>query len=121
MISILIFGLACGPAMAHELTPTYPEFRRSFMDGISVTTMELYNAREEVDIYKISVHTENWERIPFASASNVIKVLHNERYTFDVYVRNADLDRIEFICTVSSNPENQEDTEIASRVCSRVK
>lgn len=121
IISVLIFGLACGSATAHELTPTYPEFRRSFVDNISVTTMEIYNAREEIDFYRISVHDENWELIPFASSSNVIRVLHNERRTFDVYIRNADLDRIKFICTISSNQENQDDTKISSRVCSRVK
>jgi len=121
IISALIFGLACGSVSAHELTPTYPEFRPSFMDGISVTSLELYNAREEIEFYRISVYTENWNRIPFATKNSTIRILHNQRQTFDVYIKDSDLDKVEYICTDSRNLQNGDSTTITSRVCSRVR
>jgi hypothetical protein len=122
IISTLMFVLACGFVSAHELTPTYPEFRPSFMDGISVTSMELYNAREEIEFYKIDVYTADWERIPFATKESTIRVSHLQRHTFDVYVKDSDLDRIEYICTVSRLLQDQLQSQgVSSRVCSRVK
>lgn len=121
-MSALMFVLACGPAMAHELTPTYPEFRASYMRDISVTTMEMFNAREEIEFYRVDVYTENWDPIPFATGQRVFRIQHRERYTFNVYVRDSDLDKLEFICTTSMIEEGTVDSQgISSRVCSRVK
>lgn len=122
IISALIFGLACGSANAHELIPTYPEFRPSFMDDISVTTLELYNAREEVEFYSINVYNENWEPIPFSTKDKIIQISHLGRHTFDVYIRDRDLQNIEYICTTSRLVQNEIQSQgISSRVCSRVK
>jgi hypothetical protein len=122
IISALIFGLVCGSATAHELTPTYPEFRPSFMDGISVTTLELYNAREEIQFYRINVYTAEWEAIPFATKDSTIRVPHNQRRTFEVYIKDRDLNRAEYICTISRYLLDQVQSQgISSRVCSRVK
>ena len=122
IISGLILALACGPAMAHELTPTYPEFRPSYVRDISVTDMEMFNAREEIEFYRIDVYTENWDPIPFASGQRVIKVSHRERYSFNVYIRDSDLDKVEYICTTSMIEQGSVQTQgVSSRVCSRVK
>jgi hypothetical protein len=122
IISALILSLACGSASAHELTPTYPEFRRSFMDGISVTSLELYNAREEIQFYRIAVYDEEWQSIPFATKESTIRVRHNQRHTFEVYVKDSDLNRIEYICTISRLLQDQVQSQgVSSRVCSRVK
>lgn len=121
-ISALIFGLACGAASAHELTPTYPEFRNSFMEGISVTTMELYNAREEVEYYAINVYDDDWRPIPFSTKEKIIQISHLGRSVFDLYIRNIDLNNIEYICTTSRLLQNEVQSQgVSSRVCSRVK
>lgn len=122
IVASLILGLSCGPVMAHELTPSYPEFGPSFMDNISVTRMEIFNAREEVDFYAIDVYTEDWEPIPFSTRYRVIPVSHLERYNFEIYIRDKDLDKVEYICTTSRlMREGMQSQGISSRVCSRVK
>ena len=122
IISALILGLACGSASAHELTPTYPEFRHSFMDSISVTFLELYNAREEIQFYRIAVYDEEWQAIPFATKESTIRVRHNQRHTFEVYIKDSDLNRVEYICTISRLLQDQVQSQgVSSRVCSRVK
>jgi len=121
-MSALMVVLTCGSASAHELTPTYPEFKPSYVRDISVTTMEMFNAREEIEFYRIDVYTENWDPIPFASGQKVIQVSHRERYTFNVYVRDSDLDKVEYICTTSMIEQGTVQTQgVSSRVCSRVK
>lgn len=122
IISALMLMLACGSAMAHELTPTYPEFKPSYVRDISVTTMGMFNAREEIEFYRVDVYTENWDPIPFATGQRVIRIQHRERYTFNVYVRDSDLDKVEYICTTSMIEEGSiENQGISSRVCSRIK
>ena len=119
---LLVMALGCGMAYSHELTPTYPEFRPSFMDNISVTHMELYNAREEIEFYRVDVYTENWEPVAFATGERTIRVQHSQRYTFELYVRDSDLDKVEYICTTSRLLEGQVQSQgVSSRVCSRVK
>ena len=123
-MSALILALACGSAMAlaHELTPTYPEFKPSYVRDISVTTMEMFNAREEIEFYRVDVYTENWDPIPFATGQRVIRIQHRERYTFNVFIRDSDLDKVEYICTTSMIEEGSIDSQgISSRVCSRIK
>jgi len=122
IISALIFGLACGSASAHELTPTYPDFKRSYIEGVSVTTMQLFNSRQEVEYFLIEVFTENWTPIPFATGEQTIKVSYQRKKTFDVYVRTSDLPKVEFICTTSRLlSQSVESTGVSSRICSRVK
>ena len=109
-------------AQAHEMTPAYPKFKLSYIDGVSVTTMSLFNRRNDVSYYEIGVFTEDWKEIPFASTSKLIKVRYTKRYPFDVYVRNGDLDRVQYICTISKILKGAGQTsQIASRICSKVK
>ena len=35
-------------ATAHELTPTYPKMRPSYIEDVSVTQMKMWNRREDV-------------------------------------------------------------------------
>jgi hypothetical protein len=109
-------------AAAHELTPTYPEFKPSYVDNVSVTTIKLWNRREDVNYYELSVHDEDWKPIPFASTSNLIKIDYLESKIFEVFIRDADLEKVEFICTTSKLLKDDVlSTGITSRICSRVK
>jgi len=118
----LIFMLLGFQAQAHEMTPAYPKFKLSYIDGVSVTKMSLFNRRNDVSYYEIGVFTEDWEEIPFASTSKLIKVRYTKRYPFEVYVRNGDLGRVQYICTISKILKGAEQTsQIASRICSKVK
>lgn len=105
-------------AIAHEMTPTYPVFKGSYMGGVSVTTMSLFNKREDVSYYKIGVFTSEWEPVRFVSKYNVIPMGYLESVDFDIYVHNSALDSVEYICSVS---KLRTGTTVSSKICSRVK
>ena len=109
-------------AQAHEMTPAYPKFELSYIDGVSVTKMSLFNRRNDASYYEIGVFTKDWEEVPFASTQKVIKVRYTKRYPFEVYVRNGDLEKVVYICTISKILKGSEKTsQISSRICSKVK
>ena len=117
----MILSVFASIASAHEMTPTYFEFRPAFMDGVCVTTMQLLNRREDIRYYEISVHDSEWNNIPFAAEQRIIELDYQARTYFDVYIRESDLDRVEYICTRSRLTRGSiEDTGISSRICSRM-
>jgi len=108
-------------AQAHEWTPTYPKFEPSFLGGIVVTSMTLFNKRKDIEYYEISVYDEDWNPVPFAATEKLLNVPYLGQETVDIYIREADCDRIEYICTTSKRIlEDIESTGIDSRICSKV-
>jgi len=103
---------------SHEMTPTYPTFSKSFMDGISVATLNIFNKRMDVSYYEIGVFTDEWEPVPFVSQYTVIPMKYLDTVSFDVYVTNRSLDSVEYICSVS---QVQYGATVTSKICSRVK
>lgn len=121
IIATLMFGLACVSANAHELTPTYPTFGISGYDGVVKTTMTLFNRRDDVSYYSIEVYDAEWNPISFAADAQILKVDYLERKIFDIYIRKADIERVEYICTRSKLIKGEESSVIASNICSRIK
>lgn len=118
----LLFLLMASSASSHELTPTYPKMKPSYMDNVLVTTMRMFNKRIDVKYYELSVYDEEWNPLPFASQGRIIELDYLETKTFDVYIRETDFERAEFICTKSKLIRGDViSTGIASRVCSRIK
>lgn len=108
-------------AQAHEWTPTYPKFEPSFLDDIVVTTMTLFNKRKEIEYYEIFVYDEDWNTIPFATPNKLINVPYLSQKTVEIYIREIDCERIEYICTTSRRfVDDVESTGIDSRICSKV-
>ena len=120
---ILVLGVVfCTSLQAHEMTPTYPKLVPSYMNGVYVTKMKLFNRRNDVEYYEIGVFTNKWKPIPFASTSKVIKIGYNKRKLFEVYIRAADIAKAVYICTESKVFKSTEQvTLIASRICSKIK
>ncbi len=117
-VAVFIFAAT---AQAHEWTPTYPKFEPSFLDGIVVTTMSLFNKREEIEYYEITVFDEEWQPVPFASTSKLVEVSYLETKSIDIYIREVDCDRIEYICTESKIfIDDTSQTGVTSRICSKV-
>lgn len=120
----LIFAVALlftSSATAHELTPTYPKFEFSYVQDVLVTKMKLWNRREDVQYYEVSVVDKMWTEIPFASANKIMKIGYLETVTFEVYIKNEDRDRAEYICTTSKQlKEEVVSTGIKSMICSRI-
>lgn len=104
------------------MTPAYPNLTPSYIEGVSVAKMKLFNRREDVEYYEIEVFTWDFEPVPFASESKVIKIGFHKSKLFDVYIRSNDIDKVVYICTQSKlfKGTNQI-TLITSRICSKIK
>jgi hypothetical protein len=118
--SLLIFLSSI--ASAHEMTPTYPKWETSHLDGLLTTTMKMFNKRAEVEYYEIGVFDEEWNPIPFVTSYNVIKIEYLGHVTFDLYIRKADKSRAVYICSISKlRKSNEVRTAITSKICSKAK
>lgn len=118
MAAVVLFTATV--AQAHQWTPTYPKFEPSYIKGIVVTSMKLFNKRSDVSFYEIGVYDENWKPIVFATPSKIIEVGHLERKNIEIYVLEKDCDRIEYICTTSKILADEEGNGVNSRICSKV-
>lgn len=119
---LLCISLIGVQVYAHQLTPTYPVFESSLVDGVSQTKMELFNKRKDVEYYEIGVFTSNWSPISFASQDKIVHVRYLETKKLNVYVKNEDLSKVTYICTESRL--RKEDTKFAfvsSKICSKVR
>lgn len=112
--------LTATAAQAHQWTPTYPQFEKSYVEGVVVTTMKLFNKRQDVSFYEINVYDEEWNPIRFATASKIVEVPYLEKKNIDIYILEIDCDRIEYICTISKLLADEEGNGINSRICSKV-
>jgi len=118
---VLALFLATTPVVAHEMTPTYPKLKPSYVDGIMTAQLSMFNARQDVEYYEIGVFTLDWAPVPFATTSRLIKVPRGTHKAFDVYIRNQDKDNAVFVCTMSKlRSDLPSNAIISSKVCSRV-
>lgn len=119
-IAAVVALFAATTATAHQWTPTYPKFENSFVEGVVVTTMKLFNRREDVRFYEINVYDKEWNPIRFATATKVVEMNYLEQKDIEIYVLESDCDQIEYICTVSKLLLDDTDNGINSRICSKV-
>ena len=108
-------------ATAHEMTPTYPQFRMSYIPDIAVTEMRLFNKRKDVEWYEIEVFDGEWNRIPFVSSHKVMQLNYLEQVDIEIYMRNKDLDRVLYICSTSKLRRDNTSNKISTKICSKVK
>ena len=115
---LLLF--ASGYASAHELTPTYPELRPSYMNDILEAKVKMWNARVDVEYYKIEVTDENWNDVPFITTEKVFRLNYLGRKDISIFLPNDTSAR--YICTRSMlEKENASRSIISSKVCSKIK
>ena len=121
-VAILLSFLFCTTLNAHEMTPAYPTLKQSYIDGVYVTKMKLFNRRKEIEYYAIQVFTHDWKPLPFASTSRIINIGFNKRKLFEVYIRSRDVDNATYICTESKVFKNTNQvTLVSSKICSKIK
>jgi len=119
---VIIAVCLCSSLHAHEMTPAYPKLESSYVEGVSVANLKIFNRRSDVSWYEIGVFTNNWKPVPFASTTNIIEVGYNKKKIFDVYIRSRDIVKAVYICTESKVFKGKEQvTLIASRICSKIK
>lgn len=111
-----------GYVSAHEWTPTYPELRPSHVAGVYAVDMKLFNARQDITYYEISVWDADWNKLPFAAEMRILPIDYLGRRDITIYIREKDKNTVTYICSKSkiiSNGEAQ--SSISSRVCSKIK
>jgi hypothetical protein len=118
----LLSGVLSVSAMAHEWTPTYPKLSMSYMEYVWKTRMKLFNIREGIDYYDVSVFDQEWNAVPFAVLMNPMSVKYLETKYIDIYIRDKDKSRAVYICSKSKlYAIDTTKPMLFSRICSKIK
>ncbi len=119
---VVLWLLLCGSVAAHDMTPTYPKWKMSFIPSAKMTTMQVFNKRSDVQWYEIGVFDKEWQPIPFVTRYKIINIKYLHRVRFDVYVNDKNAKVVEYICSTSKLRGNDDFKPIVeSRICSRFK
>ena len=106
--------------VAHDMTPTYPKLQPSYMSGLLVTDLEVFNKRNDIEYYEVGVFDSEFTPVPFVTSYKIIKLEYLERVRFSVYIRTTDKDRATYVCTKSRTRDNPGPTTmISSTICSK--
>jgi hypothetical protein len=109
-------------AFGHQFMPAYPKLEPSYVDGILVTKMELFNSRSDVEYYEFSVFDTDWNSVPFATEERILNVEYLKRKTIEIYIREIDKEKAVYICSKSKlKPNSFQITMVSSRICSKIK
>lgn len=121
---VIVLGMVLmgGYANAHQFTPTYPKLEQSQRDDVLYTKMVLFNSREDIEYYQLSVWTEDWKPVPFATESRIVKVEYLKRKVISIFIRKQDKDIARYICSRSKIiTDGEQVSSISSRICSKIK
>jgi len=119
---VILWLLLCGSVAAHDMTPTYPKWKMSFIPSAKMTTMQVFNKRQDVQWYQIGVFDKEWNQLPFVSRYKILRVKYLSRVKFDVYISDEHLNKAEYICSTSKlRGEDNFKPIVESRICSRFK
>ena len=119
---VILWLLLCGSVAAHDMTPTYPKWKMSFIPSAKMTTMQVFNKRADVQWYQIGVFDKDWNQLPFVTRYKIINIKYLHRVRFDVYVNDKNAKVVEYICSTSKLRGNDDFKPIVeSRICSRFK
>ena len=109
-------------ADAHEMTPTYPKWERTHIEGVVKTKMEMFNKRKDVDYYEIGIFDKDMKPIPFVSKYDIVKLTYLQHLKFDVYINSNDKARATYVCSKSKlKTETKVRTAVVSKICSKFK
>lgn len=118
----IVLAMFCGPALAHEMSPTYVEFNSSYVENVLETNIEIFNRREDVNFYQIEVFDKDWKSIVFVTTTKIVNLKYLEKKSIDVYIKQSDKDSVVYVCTLSRFvKEDVTKTNVSSRICSKVK
>ena len=107
---------------AHDMIPTYPELKKSYLDGLLVTEMEIFNKRNDVEYYEIAVFDENMNPVPFVTSYKVFKLEYLKRIKLEIFIREKDELKAMYVCSRSRSLEKKiSNTNISSMICSKFK
>lgn len=120
LIKIIILLFVSGSVMAHELTPTYPKLEPTFVDGVFSTKLMMWNARADVEYYKVEVTNAFWNDVPFITEERIFKLGYMERREIEIFLPSDTT--AQYICTKSMLQKGKKSRSIiSSKVCSKIK
>jgi hypothetical protein len=104
------------------MSPTYVEFNPSYISNVLETNIEIFNRREDVKFYEIEVYDKDWKQIVFVTNSRIVNLEYLEKKSIDVYIKEADKDKVVYVCSLSRfTKDDVTKTNVSSRICSKVK
>lgn len=122
ILTAILSGVLSVSAMAHEWTPTYPKLSMSHIENVWTTRMKLFNSRNGIDYYDVSVFDQEWNAVPFAVLMNPMSVKYLETKYIDIYIRDKDKSRAVYICSKSKlYAVDTTKPMLFSRICSKIK
>jgi len=107
--------------VAHDMTPTYPEWYVSHIQGVVKTPMTILNKRQDVEYYEISVTDKDGSPVPFVSQYKLAHVKYLQRLKFDIYINSDDVPRAQYICSRSKLRGEGTVTVLSSKICSKIR
>lgn len=117
---IVLLALFANSVQAHEMTPTYFEFKPSYLEGISSVNLRFFNRRADIKYYEFNVYDKDWNPIPFATKERLLKISYLGQADIEIYVKNDDLRFITYICSESKIlKEDVGSTSVSSKICSK--
>jgi len=117
---IIFLSLFCASVSAHEMTPTYPQWTPSHVEGVWKTTMEMFNKRKDVEWYEIAVFDKDFEPVNFVTSYRLFSMPYLSHVKFDVYVAAPDVHKAKYICSKSKlRLLSEQKTMVSSRICSK--
>ena len=116
---ILFFITSC--VIAHDMTPTYPEWYPSHIQGVVKTPMKIFNKRSDVEYYEISVTDIKGNPVPFVSAYKIAHIRYLQQLKFDIYINSDDVPRAQYICSRSKLKGEGTATLLSSKICSKIR
>ena len=120
LIKTIILLCVSGSAMAHELTPTYPKLEPTYVKGVLSTKLIMWNARVDVEHYKIEVTNAFWNDVPFITDERIVKLGYQERREIEIFLPEDTT--AQYICTRSLLEKGKRSRSIiSSKVCSKIK
>jgi len=119
MYRALIVSFFIGVAHAHQMSPTYPKWTDSYLDGLSVTRVRVFNKRKDVEYYEIGVFDKDMKPMPFVSQYDLRGIKYNNYAMFDVYINDKYKKDAVYICSKSMLTDIK--IAVASRICSKFK
>lgn len=117
---LFLLLLVSGYASAHELTPTYPELRSSYLSDVLETKVRMWNARVDVEYYRIEVTDKDWNDVPFITSEKTFRLKHLAKKDIEIFLPSDTT--ATYICTRSMLQKgNVSKSIISSKVCSKIK